>query len=114
MQSILLTLKKEDETILEEQIKGIINGQVITFIHDEMKHQIDLEKQTFLRENDDYSFFLDIMQKKCEITLKKEHNILQVNVKYAIILQNKNEIEISYSIETQEEMMHLKLVMLGG
>ena len=114
MQNISLTLKKENEIIFKSEVKGILTNNVLSFIHDNMKHQIDLEKKTFLRENEDYSFFLDILPKKCEIRLKKEENILQVNVNYAIILQNKNEIEISYSIETQDEMMHLKIVLLGG
>ena len=100
--------------MIEEEIEGHLNGKKIDFIHENMKHQIDLEKKIFIRENEDYSFYLDIEHQKCEIQLKNEQNTLQVNVNYAIILQNKNEIEISYLIETQEEIIHLRLVMLGG
>ncbi|MBR1679086.1 MAG: hypothetical protein IJ704_00370 [Bacilli bacterium] len=115
MKQILnFSLYQENHKILEEQLKGEWNQSQIYFQQKEMNHILDLKEETFLRENEDYSFFLDFKNKKCHLNLKKENNTLQVNVIYAIILQNKNEIELSYKIETQEEEIKMKLVMIGG
>ena len=96
-----ITLKNGQENIIdEENIEGNIQNQIITFSFQNMHHTLDLAEESFLRENDDYAFFLDIQNQKSEITLKKEQYNLQVLVEYANLLKNKNEMKISYFIET--------------
>jgi len=98
---INLFLYNGEELVLQKNnIYCTKNNNSLNFEFDQMSHQIDLENQTFLRENDEYTLFLDILNKKCELSLKKEQYTLQLEVEYAILLKNKNKIEISYLIET--------------
>ena len=113
-QNLVFSLYQNQQLLIQETIESTYLDQTLQFKQGEMSHILDLEKETFLRENEKYSFFLDVKNKKCHMHLKKENNTLQVSVIYAIILQNKNEMELSYKIETQEEEIKMKLIMLGG
>ena len=42
-----------------------------------------------------------------KIKLKKEDYLLQVNVEYAILLKNQNELKLNYLIETDDNPMSL-------
>ena len=98
-----ITLKNGQENVIdEENIEGNIQNQIITFSFQNMHHTLNLAEESFLRENDDYAFFLDIQNQKSEITLKKEQYNLQVLVEYANLLTNKNAIQLSYFIETDD------------
>ena len=79
----------------------------------DMTHTLDFKNNTFLRENDDYSFLLDIENEKSEINLKKEQYNLQVLVEYANLLKNKNDIQLSYFIETDDHENVLKIELIG-
>lgn len=63
---------------------------------------IDKVEQTFLRENEEYIFFLDIKNKKCKVELKKENITFDVMVEEASMEVLKNKIIIEYFIETDE------------
>ena len=98
--SSLFTTKKDIEStlvfdlleyeILEERLD--ING----------KTTIDIENETFTRENEGYLFLLDIKNKYCKIVLKKEDLAFEVNVEECAISVLNNKIVIDYFIETDE------------
>lgn len=112
--NIVFTLYQDNKIISKETILGNITNQNVSFVQGEMNHVLDLKEETFLRENNEYSFFLDVKNKKCEIQLKKEKNILQLAVNYAIILQNEKEISLIYKTESTEEEIKLNLLALEG
>lgn len=100
-------------TIDKKRVPYKVENNVYTFIIDKLTHKLDITNETFLRENDDYSFFLDIKNKKSELFLKKENYLLQVKVEYAILLTNQKGFEIDYLIETQDEVNKLYLNLEG-
>ena len=109
-----LQLKKGEEIVLERNdITYIQKEDIISFTLEDMKHIINLNTKEFTRENEEYAFFLDIENKNCEITLKKEQYYLQVGVEYANLLKNKNIIELSYFIETDDTRTELTLELEG-
>ncbi len=113
---MLLNLKlyKGEEIVLEKKDIFYKNeNDIITFNLEDMEHTINLTTKEFTRENNEYSFFMDIAEKKCEITLKKEQYYLQVEVEYANLLRNKNLINLSYLIETDDEKTELILELEG-
>ncbi len=98
-----LKLIKGEKIVLEkENIDYEKEENNIIFHLEDMVHTLNLETKEFTRENEEYSFFLDIENEKCEITLKKEQYYLQVLVEYATLLKNKNVYELSYFIETDD------------
>lgn len=101
----------EKEVIKEDNIKGLIANEVLSFNLNEMHHEINLNSEEFKRENNEYSFILDIKNQKSQIILKKEQYNLQVLVEYANLLRNKNEIQLTYFIETDdhENVLTIKL-----
>lgn len=109
-----LQLKKGEEIVLQQNnIPYEQKENNITFMLEDMIHTINLETLEFTRENEEYAFFLDIENKKCEITLKKEQYYLQVEVEYANLLKNKNVIKLSYFIETDDTANELTLHLEG-
>jgi len=109
-----LVLKKGEEILLQKNaISYNKHLEEITFQLDEMEHRINLETKEFIRENQEYSFFLDIENKNCEITLKKEDYHLQVQVEYANLVKNKNKIILTYFIETDDNAIELTLDLEG-
>lgn len=109
-----LKLKKGEEIVLEKnEIPYEKKEDCITFSLDDMEHTINLNTKEFTRENEEYAFFLDIENEKCEITLKKEQYYLQVLVEYANLLENKNIIHLSYFIETDDNKTELILHLEG-
>ncbi len=90
------------EVIREVNIPGTMENDILSFQIKDMNHTLDFNTKTFLRENDDYAFLLDIENQKSQILLKKEQYTLQVLVEYANLLTNKNEIQLSYFIETED------------
>jgi len=109
-----LKLKKGEEIILEkESLPYEKKENILTFQIEDMTHTLNLETKEFIRENEEYSFFLDIENKNCEITLKKEQYYLQVQVEYANLLENKNEIDLTYFIETDDEKTELLMELEG-
>ena len=109
-----LQLKKGEEIILNQKdLPYEKKDNNIIFNLDNMRHTINLDTKEFIRANDEYEFFLDIENEKCEITLKKEQYYLQVHVEYANLLKNKNVIELTYFIETDDTATELTLWLEG-
>ncbi len=81
---------------------------------DGQEHNLNLETLEFTRENEEYIFYLDILEEKCEITLKNESYYLQVPVEYANLLENKNIYEITYRIETSDEEIKIWIELEGN
>jgi len=103
-----LKLIKQGEVILEKSnIPYQKQENIYKFQFDDMDHIINLDPLEFTRENDEYSFFLNIENKKCEIYLKKEQYYLNVLVEYATLLKNKNVIDLTYYIETDDSETRL-------
>lgn len=102
-----LTLYKGEEVVLNQKIKVDKNNNLLKFNLEDCITTIDLESKLFTRENEEYIFLLDIQKEKCEIKLKKEDYLLQVNVEYAILLKNQNELKLNYLIETDDNPMSL-------
>ena len=109
-----LQLIKGEEVLLDKkEIPYEKKEENIIFELEDMIHTINLSTKEFTRENDEYSFFLDIENEKCEITLKKEQYYLQVSVEYANLLKNKNIIHLSYFIETDDTKTELIICLEG-
>lgn len=109
-----IILKKGEEVVLEKKnIPYEKKENSIVFPLEDMVHTLNLETKEFIRENEEYAFFLDIENKNCEITLKKEKYYLQVQVEYANLLENKNEINLTYFIETDDSATELILELEG-
>ena len=110
--NLQIILKNGDkEVINEKNILGQIIDNNLSFDLNEMHHIINLITGEFIRENNEYAFLIDIKNKKSQIILKKEQYNLQVLVEYANLLKNKNEIQLSYFIETDdhENVLIIKL-----
>ena len=75
--------------------------------------EIVFRKSVVKEELGAYSFLLDIENEKSEINLKKEQYNLQVLVEYANLLKNKNDIQLSYFIETDDHENVLKIELIG-
>ena len=99
----------------KEQIAQILlENNILSFQLNDMNHSVNLQTKEFLRENDEYAFLLDIENQKSQITLKKEQYNLQVLVEYANLLTNKNEIQLSYFIETDDHENVLTIELEEG
>ena len=97
-----IKLVNDNNIILEEDLIYLSNNNTITFFIDNIKNTINLNEQLFIRENEEYTFTLDILNKKSTLLLKKENYLLHLKVDYAILLTNQNNYEISYHLESQE------------
>ncbi len=105
-----LKLIKGEEAVLEkENVPYEKKENSIIFELEGMTHTLNFETKEFTRENEEYAFFLDIENEKCEITLKKEQYYLNVLVEYANLLKNKNIYDLSYFIETDD--LSTKLIL---
>ena len=108
--NIKITSSKETKEYLKIECNKVNNK--IHFFIDDMEHLLDLNNDTFIRENNEYSFFLNIKNKECELTLKKEHYFLNIEVEYANLLKNKNSIHLAYQLESEEDPVEL-VIELG-
>lgn len=104
----------EKEVLNQINIPAQLEDDVLKFKMEDMEHTVNLKSKQFIRENEEYSFLLDIENKKSQITLKKENYTLQVLVEYANLLKNKNEIQLSYFIETDDHENVLKIKLEEG
>lgn len=98
----LKLIENEEIIYAKDHLTYQLENNILSFKIEDMSHTIDLETSEFTRENEEYSFYLNILDKKSELLLKKENYLLQVKVTYANILRNQKVIEISYLIETND------------
>ena len=97
------TLYKGEEEVLSSMFatkKDIESTLVFDIL--EYETTIDIENETFTRENEEYLFLLDIKNKYCKIVLKKEELAFDVSVEECAISVLNNKIVIDYFIETDE------------
>ena len=106
-------LKKGQVELEYKDIPYQSDNNILKFELENVLHEIDLQKKTFIRENDEYSFFLDIEGQTSEISLKKEKYYLQVLVEYANLLTMKNMIKLTYFLETDDNEMEFIIELEG-
>ena len=63
----------EKEVLNHKNIKAQLEEDILKFKMEDMEHTLDLKSKQFIRENEEYSFLLDIENQKSQITLKKEN-----------------------------------------
>ena len=113
--NVKITLQNGENIVIdEENVPALLEDNILSFQLQNMEHSVNLATKEFIRENDEYAFLLDIAHQKSEITLKKEQYNLQVLVEYANLLKNKNEIQLSYFIETDDHENVLKIKLEEG
>ncbi len=100
---------KGDRLVFTKKVHANYDDKIITFWLDEMLNKIDIEKQLFMRENDDYKFFLDFFNKSCILTLKKENYSLDIMVDRCDFKVLNQKIVIDYLIDTDDSNIGLEL-----
>ena len=94
---------KNNEEIYKDTHRNSLNEEnKISFSLLGYETAIDLMEETFLRENNEYIFYLDIKNKKCKIELKKEELSFDVLVEECSMEVKDNKIVLEYFIETDE------------
>ena len=106
-------LKKGQVELEYKDIPYQLDDNILKFQLEDVFHEIDLQKKTFIRENDEYSFFLDVESQTSEISLKNEKYYLQVLVEYANLLTMKNMIKLTYFLETDDNEMEFIIELEG-
>ena len=95
-----------NDKLIENNIINIIeNNNKISFLLNDIKNIID--KNTFIRENNEYRFILNIEDKECSYLLKEKNTLYDIKVNKSSIKQKDNIIEILYNIETNDEDIKL-------
>ena len=61
-----------DNNIKNEKVSYIKNDDRIIFILDNVKNTINIKEKTYTRENEEYNLFIDLINKNCNLKLKKE------------------------------------------
>lgn len=89
----------------KNNIKSIINDENISFIVDDVK--TTLNKDSFIRETDDYKFIIDINKKESLYTLKKQNMSFDIEVESVSYINKEKEIELTYKISTEDELFKL-------
>lgn len=94
---------KNNEEIYQSAFENKSNNdRKIRFTMLEYETTIDIEEKTFLRENNEYIFFLDLKNKSCKVELKQEGISFDVSVEEANMEILNDKIVIEYFIETDE------------
>ena len=99
---IKVCLIKGEDIILENTVNGSNINNIISFKLEDIVNTIDLNREIFIRENDEYKFFLDFLNKSCILTLKKENYSLDINVDKCSFEVFNNKIIINYFIDTDD------------
>lgn len=98
-----LQLSKNDEIICEEDLKNASDTEdILEFELLDYATTLDLVGKIFIRENADFKFTLDILNKICTILLKKEDLEIPVNVEHCVLIPDFNKITLEYIIESED------------
>ncbi len=89
----------------KENIKSIIKDGSISFIIDDIK--TNLNKEYFIRENNDYKFIIDINKKESLYTLKQQNMSFDIEVQNVFYKEDKKNITLEYKISTEDEFFKL-------
>lgn len=92
--------------ILNKIFNNVINNiDSYTLIDDDVKMEISIIPNVIIiRENDEYLFKLDILNKTCTYRLKEYNLVYDIKVLNSNYINNGNEIIIEYSLETDEDL----------
>lgn len=94
---------KNNEEIYKEDLKNKLkSSKKLEFTMLDFETTIDLEEGTFLRENEEYIFFLNLKNKNCMVELKQESISFDVMVEEANLEILNDKIVLEYFIETDE------------
>ena len=107
-------LIKGEEVVLKDKVIGSFKNQVLSFKLEDMDNIIDLNKGLFIRENDEYQFYLDFLNKSCILTLKNENYSLDINVDKCSIEYVDNKVTINYFIDTDDSNNCFKIEWNDG
>lgn len=109
-----LTFFKNDEEVFRQEFENIEkNKNRITFDFLEYNTLLDINKEIFIRENEDYLFTLDIKNKCCTIQLKKENLTFDINIDLCELNILENKIELEYLIESEDAKNRLVIEKIG-
>lgn len=99
----LLIFYKNNEEVYRNTFKNNIkNDNKLEFNMLDYYTIINLKEETFFRENEEFIFFLDIKNKKCQLNLKEENITFDVSVEECNISFYEEKVIIEYFIETDE------------
>lgn len=94
---------KNNEEIYQDTFENQLNSdRKLRFNMLDYETTIDIEEKTFLRENEEYMFYLDLKNKSCKVELKKEGIVFDVMVEEANMEVLNDKIILEYFIETDE------------
>lgn len=94
---------KNNEEVYKDTFANNLNSdRKIVFNMLDYETVIDIEEKTFLRENKEYIFFLDLKNKSCKVELKQEGITFDVSVEEGNMEVLNDKIIIEYFIETDE------------
>ena len=111
---INIKLFKNNEIILDKNVDFKKEFDKILFEIDEMKCLIEIKDNKLLcqRENEDYKFNLSIGDNnKCDIYLKKEDALFDIEVDDATFYKEDNKIIIYYMIESLDEANKVEITL---
>ena len=108
---INIKLYEKNKMIKEySNINSLINDERITFNIDNTKNI--LSSTSFIRENNEYIFNLNITKKECFFTLKEKDITYKINVEKVIYSKKNNNITLEYKIESQNELLKINIEII--
>ena len=108
IKNINVSLYKDNRRELDfNNIKALSVNDTLSFIVDEIKTSIN--DNYFIRENDEFKFELDILNKTASYLLKENNNLFDIDVEEVIITKEDNTIIIEYKISSDEN--NIKIII---
>ena len=104
-----LKLYKDDNLLLEKEMDYEKNKEIITLNMDHINHQIDIKEKTLERYNEEFHFYLNFETEKCTYELRTHQAVFDIIVDYSFFLVTKNEIEMAYVLETDDQKCKILL-----
>ncbi len=105
-----IKLYQEEECKLQESdIPYQKKNNILYFTMENISHILDFEKKIFIRENEEFCFTLDFSKETCTYKLKEQEINLDINVDFAIWEEEKNNLKLTYSIETEDKKMKIEV-----
>ena len=91
-----------------KKVKCEINNNIIIYKEDNISNIIDLNKEIYIRESDEFKFLVDFKKREFAYTLKDIdktilHNLTKCSIK------NDKDIELIYSIDDEEKKIIIHL-----
>lgn len=110
----MITLNLFNKSRLEKEfkeIKAIYQNESFLFKIDNIKTLVSPQK--FTRENDEYKFSLDILNKKATYLLKQQNYMFDIDVEKIIYKKENNSIILEYKISSADEIIKIELIVEG-